>query len=240
MAPRGCRLPALAQQALGWRPGPAAPGCWPAGGAGRSVCNRKECRKGAGRPAREQLRKLAPKSCCAGAVQDGVRNILHMASALRSAMRAQAVAALQPQPAARLLSQPVGAAASMPAASSAVGWPPEHDKDSWGRGGERAAAAVGSEATPTGSADIMERRGGPAATTGRRTLAYWVTLMHALYRGLFFYTEFSSRKIYLARSHPRWFILFYSFYQPRSTFPLPLGISETFLQVTCSTLKRRL
>ena len=35
-APRGCRLPASAQQAPGCRPGPAAPGCWPAGGAGRS------------------------------------------------------------------------------------------------------------------------------------------------------------------------------------------------------------
>ena len=78
-----------------------------------AVCNRKECRKRDGRPAREQLRKLAPKSRCARAVQDGVRNILHMASALRSAMRAQAVAALQPQPAARLLSQPVGAAAQL-------------------------------------------------------------------------------------------------------------------------------
>ena len=32
-----------------------------------SVCDRKECRKRAGRPAREQLRKLAPKSRCTGA-----------------------------------------------------------------------------------------------------------------------------------------------------------------------------
>ena len=39
-----------------------------------AVCNRKECRKGAGRPAREQLRKLAPKSRCVGAVQDGVHD----------------------------------------------------------------------------------------------------------------------------------------------------------------------
>ena len=75
-----------------------------------SVTAKSACRKGAGRPAREQLRKLAPKSRCAGAVQDGVRNILHMASALRQATRAQAVVALQQQPAARLLSQPVGAA----------------------------------------------------------------------------------------------------------------------------------
>ena len=37
-----------------------------------AVCNRKECCKGAGRPAREQLSKLAPQSRCAGAVQDGM------------------------------------------------------------------------------------------------------------------------------------------------------------------------
>ena len=77
------------------------------------VCNRKECRKGAGQSAREQLRKLAPKSRCAEAVQDGVRSILHMVSAICQAMRAHAVVALQPHPAARLLSQPVGATAQL-------------------------------------------------------------------------------------------------------------------------------
>ena len=46
-------------------------------------------------------------------MQDGVHDILHMVSALRQAMREQAVAALQPQPAACLLSQPVGAAAQL-------------------------------------------------------------------------------------------------------------------------------
>ena len=75
-----------------------------------AVSNRKECRKGAGRPTRVQLRKLAPKNRCAGAVQDGVRNILHMASALRQAMRAQPVAALQPQQAAQQLPSQVASA----------------------------------------------------------------------------------------------------------------------------------
>ena len=58
-----------------------------------AVCNRKECRKRAGRPACEQLRKLAPKSRCAGAVQDGMRNILHMASAILHMASAAAPAA---------------------------------------------------------------------------------------------------------------------------------------------------